>query len=106
MYGYIGKHGQGKGREVVDPNPSLFGIHIDIGTGRDKAGYVYVCGCVVGHEMKDLHARNFALDSAIIADGWEIDGGGDMEGGIPASPASFPPIHSLRPHSLRSPGGR
>ena len=46
--------------------------------------------------MKDLHARNFALDSAIIADGWEIDGGGDMEGGIPASPASFPP-HSFPP---------
>ena len=45
VYGYIGKHGQGKGREVVDPNPSLFGIHIDIGTGRDKAGYVYVCVC-------------------------------------------------------------
>ena len=53
---------------------------------------MHVCVCVcVGHEMKDLHARNFALDSAIIADGWEIDGGGDMEGGIPASPCFIPP---------------
>ena len=52
VYGYIGKHGQGKGREVVDPNPSLFGIHIDIGTGRDKAGDACVYVCVGGWVMK------------------------------------------------------